>query len=309
MFKWSTALLHFVCVETRPLLIVLCAVVTLLRDTAVNLYEANSSVLEIPAAASCTIGQFREESASLYWQGLMSLDLYFHGSNQCAKVAWVGENYGTYFAIPVVGVVVITFLVLLVLFAKEAAFAENFGFNSGEYVVFTMKLEKRFVYKVIVYTNIVSAVFLWSLASMFGCIVGSCPNVSDMVLYIRKSLVQVLFLCYSFHSLLRPCDCTEFETWDEVMIKQVKFRRPWHGVFISSNDRLYQDLVFAGLAGARGNVSRLDELCDDADQLWKAMGVSTAPTAAAAVSEVSMPEVSSDSCGSSAGGCTPLLWA
>lgn len=158
---------------------------------------------------------------------------------------------------------------LMALFAAEAWSASNFAWTSGEYFDFTMRLEKVRTYKVVVGVYIVTPVVVWVL----GMVITKTMTPFEYVLCTASPLA---LLCYSIYKLLSPCDDTEYLKWDQTLLRQLCFQRPWYGIVTGGNDSLYHQIVSAGLDAGRGQHSSLEKLCADtssAHRLFGAMGL------------------------------------
>lgn len=280
MWTWGvvSALIHFICVEMRPLLLLSTSIRVLTLEVVKDRYLARENAEE---SINCNCGPLKSEShfVDALKGALESLELEYHYKDECVDLHFDGDNYGTIILAVLNEALIIVFLVDIFQFFRVAWKAENFSFRGGGYFTFTMRREDMRPFRIVL-SLFLFVVSVCAAVSMFLIIKTACERGESVQKAVEVSINQnlegLLVFALSTYHLLSPVDDTEFRTWDLEKLRKVTFKRRWFRILTRSNDALYQDLCQAKLASTHtGGKLALDGLCADPESeaaLEQAMG-------------------------------------
>lgn len=233
----GAAFLHFALVELKPLIAV--GVTTLSIYAAMMQMTYNS---EVPCTCmpGCTQQDTFDQNNALLQSAITSLTATFNATSACMSLQVVtGVHYGSWFYVFLLTAFLIVYSACLVMFIVEACKYKFSSIQSGAYLVFTLELEKRCLYRVVIRTYLFSLFIVFILGTIL-ILVQSNMNFQLIWAIIQKEILPLLVLLMMSKQLLSPANLTEFSSWDLTRLRQVRFRRTCCSVLFDPNDALYQ---------------------------------------------------------------------
>eukprot|EP00438_Fugacium_kawagutii_P031752 Skav201268 [mRNA] locus=scaffold1810:58911:60567:+ [translate_table: standard] len=267
------ALVHFILVELRPLI---AAGMSSLSICGTMVQASYNHLSQCVCNDGCTQQETFEQNAFLLQAARMSLKPEFYGETECMWVAFESEIfYVTVFYNVLLWSWVLVLLMGIIMFLVEAFKQPFTSVQSGAYLVFTLQLEERCIYKVVVRTYVVS----WCVLFLTGLLVILLQSNMDwhivQVIFQNETIPIVLLLC-SAEELLSPVNLEEFSAWNLEKLRKISFRRSYYSMLFGSNDELYLEIGVATMQAARGNFSHLRRIVlrdHDAHELMLAINL------------------------------------
>lgn len=271
-FGGLLAFVHYLLVEMRPVLLLF----SMSFDIGMKSAKSSYTFLSPDQMCSdlrwhnCSIQMAANEHESLLFEATTSLNINFGKEGGCSEVYYLNDNYGTFVLAFVALALCFLVSVYLFIFVRAARKAGGLNFRSGSYFVFTVTLRRNPFFMRVIY-GFMAFVFIVLLASI-GLIAYSAVAYDEdsgvMILnFLSDTGSRWLLLMYSVYCLLYCADGAEFFAWNSDVLALVTFKRAWYSAFISSNDVLYHDIVFATQDAHRGNRENLRKLCHSDEAL------------------------------------------
>lgn len=231
------ALFHFVLVELRP---VIAAGISTLTICGSMFKQAYNSQVACICEPGCTYQQTITHNSQLLQSAMMSFSPTFNGTTVCTRVG-VGISdkwYVSMFFFSLAGTWILVLVACITMFLVETCKQRFSSVCSGAYLVFTLQLEHRCVYRVIAraYTLGWILVFIAGVATILYQSKWKYGLVWNILL---NEIIPWIVLLSSSQKLLSPANLKEFSSWDLEKMRQIRFRRSICSVLFDSNDDLY----------------------------------------------------------------------
>lgn len=263
----TLAWIHFVAVELRPWFLIYISGVKLLLDIATRSYRSQHSLThdQCVMAMACTYQEVDEDFTELMWRAITSFDLKFAARDRCALISMIENNNNFSGFIFAAGSVVLAIPILygLFLFLIARCNSDQFTFNSGAYFVFTIKLQRNTIYRIMIRVASFSIAFFWLFGVARHIQEHNASPVVSTFRFAKMNFIGLAVLVYSIYSLLDIANDAEFYEWDEALLGQVRFKRKWYTAFIKSNKFFYTEILTSCIAFARNGPGAFDNLCQN----------------------------------------------
>eukprot|EP00438_Fugacium_kawagutii_P000652 Skav200663 [mRNA] locus=scaffold6804:26052:26942:- [translate_table: standard] len=228
------ALVHFAVVELKPVIAAGMSSLSICRTMFKNTYKN-----QVPCTCNdgCTQQDTIEEQDQMLQTAMTSFTPGFHQEGDCTRVRVDNAHFASVFYYLLVVSWAVVLFSCVVMFLVEAFKRRFSSVASGAYLVFTLELEHRCLYRVILrsWTVLFVVVFITGLVSMIS------HNVDFHLVWVivQSEIIPIFVLLASMHHLLSPTNLKEFSAWDLEKMRQIRFRRSWSDIFVDSNDNLY----------------------------------------------------------------------
>lgn len=252
-------LIHFLATELRPLITTFIALYELVSSWMADVYEGQMEWWH--PESYCPYVETKQNWADCFDQALWSLDFRYECNNRrCQRVVF-DENYWTfafYFFMLLDVVVICCSVTRLIQEAYRCGF-ETFGWNSGEYFVFTQTLEQEtwFQSVVAVQVGVTFLALAFGIFQMFAL---------KQLSALTGNLLPIILLVMESAKLMRVLGTRNsdvFKGWDAESFQGVRFARNMWLLFYSSNDHLFGDVVRVTNMAKRGDSSKVEKLCGE----------------------------------------------
>ena len=232
----GAALLHFIVVELRPLIGV---VVSTMSIGGTMFKETYNSEVGCVCEPGCTMYQVFHQNSRLLQSALSTFSPTFNATSSCMSVEIpLKFNYAPWFYWSLLVAWLLVFSTCIVLFLVDAVKWRFSSVQSGAYFVFSMELEHRCSYKLMMRIYIL-CLFAGFIAASIVILIQSNWNYSLMWTVLQREILPFIILVLSSLHLLSPHNLKEFSAWNLGKLRQIRFRRSCCGVFFDSNDALY----------------------------------------------------------------------
>eukprot|EP00438_Fugacium_kawagutii_P000651 Skav200662 [mRNA] locus=scaffold6804:22599:23919:- [translate_table: standard] len=221
------ALLHFAAVELRPVIAAGMSTLSIFEAMFKNTYNHQ---VECTCKDGCTQQDTIEEHNLILQTAMTRFTPGFYEEGECT---WVLVDMAIHYAGVFYYLLVVSWAVVLfscvVMFLVEAFKRRFSSVASGAYLVFTLELEHRCLYRVILrsYTVLLVVAFIVGLVAMI-------IQTEDFYLVwviVQSEVIPMFVLLASTQQLLSPTNLKEFSAWDLEKMRQIRFRRSWSDIF------------------------------------------------------------------------------
>lgn len=268
----GAALFHFAMCELQPLIAV---GISSLSICGTMLQQTYNSEVACTCVSGCTQKRTIDENSQLIGNGLRTYGSTYNGTSACMSVDFANFEYASGFYLFLLVSFWVVYSVCIITFIVEACKRRFTSIQSGDYFVFTLLLERRFFYRVLIRTYII-ALYVAFIVGVVAILMQTNRDFHLMWTVVQGEILPLLVLLIMSRQLLSPTDLTEFYSWDEAKLRQVCFRRSWCTILLGKNDMLYNQIGVATIQAARGNHQYLDALVlrhGDAYALMQAVGL------------------------------------
>jgi hypothetical protein len=114
---------------------------------------------------------------------------------------YYGDNYSFLFTYCIGAIWTCVVVMHFVLFAKEARSAQNFAYQGGGYVMFTLRLECSCCFKIAI--TILTASAQVAVITGFAVVYRECSHLATMVL-LQEQAISALLIVYSCYKIMVP---------------------------------------------------------------------------------------------------------
>lgn len=253
---FALTFIHFVATEMRSTIMTLLAIHELVTSWMYTQYFAVDNInLDNIYPDGCTPSVIDEQWRDCFEAALWSFDSHFEcTSGHCHDMSYEGGNLWTYawYILLLESLAVIGYgLVRLFQEAWKCGFS-RFGWNSGEYFVFTQNFERETCFRGLLTAQLISCV----LGVAYGVYEGNRQGTLSPVF---ENQLAIIFLFMEMSKEMRALGDRNWELFkglNKAAFVGVDFVRGLHLFLYSSNDHFFGDLVRgANLANRAGGES------------------------------------------------------
>ncbi len=234
----GAALFHFALCELQPLVAV---GISSFSVCATMLQQTYNSEVACTCVSGCTQKRTIDENTQLIGNGLRTYGSTYNATSSCMAVDFANFEYASAFYLYLLVSFWVVYSVCIIIFIVEACKRRFTSIQSGDYFVFTLLLERRLFYRVLIRTYII-ALYVVFIVGTVAILVQSNLDFNLLWTVVQGEILPLLILLITSRQLLSPADLTEFYSWDETKLRQVCFRRSWCTILLGKNDTLYNQI-------------------------------------------------------------------
>eukprot|EP00438_Fugacium_kawagutii_P028134 Skav213014 [mRNA] locus=scaffold2312:163927:164679:+ [translate_table: standard] len=235
------AFFHFVLVELRPLIAAGISTLTISRTVFQQAYRSHGTPSK--CAPECTMQECLEENSKMLLSAMASFNHEYYETGECTHVG-VDEDHKWYISMFVFLWITAWILILLtciVMMRVEMCRRQFSSWKSGAYLVSTLELVHRPLYRVMVRTYILSWIVVF-IAGLTVILMLTHWKFHIIWEILQADFIACIVLLSSSQKLLSPTNMKEFSAWDLDKMRQIPFRRSIWKMLFSSNNDLYNEI-------------------------------------------------------------------